>query len=379
MALIKTAKRMLRRSSSRPAGKAGPRIQTQRPPTKTWVEPVKTFFVTLIAAVPGTFLGLMNLANQKETQRGEQLQTIIESAVSKDAVKERAAIRFVSSLAASNQELAPFALSILGTVARNGDDEQLLSDVYDAIEDLTDKSAFDSAKFDCYDQLELFCLEAALTPAQYWRQRVLHKIELGSTDQKLTREATERLAHEAASKLLSLSQLLSDSHPQTAIDLLMSVLVYYSDPDIIDRAIPTLCRAVKTRDVSGNESNKDVADCLASAATGRASIGETNAQVGTTAAGYRARQSGRSAIRLYLTRALVAKDQSVRDDSLAKFAQIIALRDLNDDAQMALDGLSRMVTDPDLQGIVKKAGDDLQKAKAAAQLTNQSSAAKGDT
>jgi hypothetical protein len=379
MALIKTAKRMLRRSSSRPAGKAGSRTQTERLSTKTWFEPLKTLLVTVMAAVPGTFLGLMNLANQKETQQSEQLQTIIESAVSKDAAKERAAIHFVSSLATSNQRLAPFALSILGTVARNGDDEQLRSDVYDAIEDLTDKSAFDLAKFDSYDQLELFCLEAALTPAQYWRQRVLHKIELGSTDQKLTREATERLTHEAASKLLSLSQLLSDSHPQTAIDLLMSVLVYYSDPDIIDRATPALCRAVKTRDVSGNESNKDVADCLALAAAARASIAEANAQVGTAAAGYRVRQASRSAIRLYLARALVAKDQSFRDDSLAKFAQIIAARDLNDDAQMALDGLSRMIKDPDLQGIVTKAANDLQKAKPGARLTSQTPAAEGNT
>lgn len=379
MALIKTAKRMLRHSSSRLAGKAGPGIQNRRLPAKTWFEPLKTLFVGLIAAVPGTFLGLMNLANQKDTQRSEQLQTIIESAVSKDAVKERAAIRFVSSLAASNQQLAPFALSILGTVARNGDDEQLRSDVYDAIEDLTEKSAFDLAKFDTYDQLELFCLEAALTPAQYWRQRVLHKIELGSTDPKLTHETIERLAHEAASKLLSLSQLLSDSHPQTAIDLLMSVLGYYSDPDIIDRAIPALCRAVKARDASGNESNKDVTDCLASAAAGRASIAEANPQVGTAATSYRARQASRAAIRLYMARALVAKDQLLRDDSLAKFVQVTALRDLNDDAQMALDGLSRTVTAPDLQSIVTKATNNLQTVKPAARLTNQSPVVQGGT
>src|SRR6266478_4374018 len=225
-----------------------------RPKAKSWFEMFTTLSGPLILSAAGTVLAYITFVHQAETQETEQLQTMVESAVSNDAVKERTAIRLVSYLAKLNKLSPSFALSIFGSVARSGEDQKLRSEAYDAIENLLEESSFNFAKFDKYDQLEIFCLEAALTPAQYWRQVNLHKIEQFTAD--------KILKYEAASKLLSLSQDLSN--PQSSIDILLSVPVRSNNPDIIERAIPILCKAVKER--SGNTSDKDVVDYLESLA-----------------------------------------------------------------------------------------------------------------
>jgi hypothetical protein len=66
---------------------------------------------------------------------------MIASAVGDDAVKERSAIKVVSYLAKENQLSPEFALSILGTVVRNGGDEKLRGEVYDAVQNLTEESS----------------------------------------------------------------------------------------------------------------------------------------------------------------------------------------------------------------------------------------------
>jgi hypothetical protein len=209
--------------------------------------------------------------------------------VSNDAVKERTAVRLVSYLAKLDKLSPSFALSIFGSVARNGQDEKLRSEAYEAIENLLEESSFNLAKFDRYDQLEIYCLQAALTPAQYWRQINLHKIEQYSAD--------KILRYEAASRLLSLSQGITN--PQASIDMLLSEPIRLNNPDIIERAIPILCEAVKQR--SSSTSDKDVADYLGSLAQ---ELSATN------------REGLRSQIRLLLARALVTRDRSVQENTL---------------------------------------------------------------
>jgi hypothetical protein len=72
----------------------------------------------------------------------------------------------------------------------------------------------------------------------------------------IANEASDGLKLQGTSKLLSLTQHLSD--PQTVIDLLLSVCACDSDPDMIEKVIPNLCKAIKLRDHFGNESNQDV-------------------------------------------------------------------------------------------------------------------------
>jgi hypothetical protein len=91
-----------------------------------------------------------------------------------------------------------FALSVLGTVARNSNDPKLRREAYDAIENLTlERSSVE--KLDPYDKLEIFCLQAASTPCQYFRQKNLSYIARYATD--------DVLGHEVASKLLALSRM----------------------------------------------------------------------------------------------------------------------------------------------------------------------------
>src|ERR1700758_4799045 len=181
--------------------------------TKNWFEVFTTLSGPLILSAAGTVLAYITFVHQAQTQETEQLQAMVESAVSNDAVKERTAVRLVSYLTKINKLSPSFALSIFGSVARNGEDQKLRSEAYDAVENLMEESSFNLSKLDKYDQLEIFCLQATLTPAQYWRQVNLHKIEQYSTN--------KTLRYEAASKLLSLSQDLSD--PQATIDILFSL------------------------------------------------------------------------------------------------------------------------------------------------------------
>jgi hypothetical protein len=218
--------------------------------------------------------------------------------------------------------------SIFGTVARNAQDEKLRSEAYDAIENLLSEGSFKIARFDKYDRLEIFCLRAALTPAQYWRQVNLHNIEKDSEESVLK--------YQAASKLLVLSQDVSN--PQASIDLLLSLPILVNNPDIIERAIPILCRAVKERSNAG--AGEDVADYLS----------RILRQPDRTD-----RDGLRSQIRLYLARALVTRDQKIHGTSLEEIARIAASKtDLVDTATL-FDGIARSVQDADLRNAVEAA------------------------
>jgi RNA polymerase subunit RPABC4/transcription elongation factor Spt4 len=324
----------------------------------------------LINAIPGSIvisaataiLAYLTFFYQKETQENEKLQAMIASAVSDDAVKERTAIQVVSYLAKENQLSPKFALSILGTVVRNGGDEKLRGEVYDAVQNLTEESSSNNfcgffgpgrhfAKFDKYEQLEVFCLQAALTPAQNQRQKNIRKIEKFVSDVQpgdsidKAKEASEGLKLQAASKLLSLTQHLSD--PQTVIDLLLSVSACDNDPDMIEKVIPTLCKAIKIRDQFGNASNQDVIGFLDWAIEQIESIKVVNGP------GANVREASRSEIRLYLARAVIAKNKDLRNDSLTHLEKIIASEDLYDDARLLLDGIGRTTQNPNLPGIVE--------------------------
>jgi hypothetical protein len=300
-----------------------------RPKTKSWLELLSTACGPLILSAAGTVLAYITFVHQTETQEAEKLQTMIESAVSNDKAKERTAVRLVSYLAKSNQLSTSFALSILGTVARNEDNEKLRTEIYDAIENMTEKGSLDLAKLDQYDQLEIFCLRAALTPAQYWRQVNLHKIEQFATD--------KTLKYRAATKLLSLAEdVLS---PQAVIDILLSEPIRLNDPDLIERTIPILCKAVTER--SSNSSDNDVAEYLQSVVQQTAA---TN------------RDGLRSQVRLLLARALVAKDPAARATSLKEIARItVSNPDLNDDTEQLFDTIVQSTGNANLREIVDTA------------------------
>ena len=315
---------------------------------KNWWEVFTSLSGPLVLSAAGTVLAYMTFAHQAETQATEQLQSLVESAVSNDAVKERTAVRLVSYLAKLNKISPSFALSIFGSVARNGQDEKLRSEAYEAIENLLEVSSFNFARFDKYDQLEVYCLQAALTPAQYWRQINLHKIEQYSADKVLK--------YEAASKLLSLSQDISN--PQASIDILLSEPIRLNNPDIIEKAIPILCQAVKER--SSKTSDKDVADYLGSLAQ---ELAASN------------RDGLRSQIRLFLARALVTKDQAVQESSLNEIVQICKVnQDLGDDTEELFDGVARNMNDADLRTVVNTVHDylSLLKEKPGSRLTQKS-------
>jgi hypothetical protein len=319
-----------------------------RTKTKNWFEVFNSLSGPLILSAAGTVLAYITFVHQAETQATDQLQSLVESAVSNDAVKERTAVRLVSYLAKLNKLSPSFALSIFGSVARNGQDEKLRSEAYEAIENLIQESSFNFARFDKYDQLEVYCLQAALTPAQYWRQINLHKIEQYSAD--------KILKYEAASKLLSLSQDITN--PQASIDILLSEPIRMNNPDIVERAIPILCEAVKQR--SSRTSDKDVADYLGTLAQ---DVAATN------------RDGLRTQIRLLLARALITKDRSSQENSLQEIARICAVnQDLGDDTEELFDGVTSNMPDADLRKVLDTAHNylTLLKEKPASRLTQKS-------
>jgi hypothetical protein len=299
------------------------------PNTRNWFEILTSLSGPLVVSVAGTVLAYMTFVHQAETQKTQELQTMVESAVSNDPVKERTAVRLVSYLTKLDKLSPSFALSIFGTVARNAQDEKLRSEAYDAIENLLSEGSFKIVRFDKYDRLEIFCLRAALTPAQYWRQVNLHNIEKDSEESVLK--------YQAASKLLVLSQDVSN--PQASIDLLLSLPILVNNPDIIERAIPILCRAVKERSNAG--AGEDVADYLSRI------LREPD----------RTDRDGlRSQIRLYLARALVTRDQKIHDTSLEEIARIAGSKtDLVEDTTTLFDGIARSVQDADLRNAVEAA------------------------
>jgi hypothetical protein len=327
-----------------------PHCGDRHSPTKTrnWFDVFNSLSAPLILSAAGTALAYITFVHQAETQATEQLQSLVESAVSNDAVKERTAVRLVSYLAKLNKLSPSFALSIFGSVARNGQDEKLRSEAYEAIESLMQESPFSLARFDKYDQLEVYCLQAALTPAQYWRQINLHKIEQYSAD--------KTLKYEAASKLLSLSQDITN--PQASIDILLSEPIRLNNPDIVERAIPILCEAVKQR--SSKTSDKDVADYLGTLAQ---DVVTTN------------RDGLRTQIRLFLARALITKDRSAQENSLNEIARICAVNQgLGDDTEKLFDAVTRNTPDPDLRKVLDTAHNylTLLKDKPASRLTQKS-------
>jgi hypothetical protein len=242
-------------------------------------------------------------------------------------------------------------ISILGTVVRNGGDEKLRGEVYDAVQNLTEEGSSNSLKFDKYEQLEVFCLRAALTPVQNQRQTNIRKIEefvrnaqpKGSSAN--ANEASDGLKLQGASKLLSLTQHLSD--PQTVIDLLLSVCACDSDPDMIEKVIPNLCKAVKLRDHFGNESNQDVLGFLELVVTHI----DDSMKVANGAGG-NVREASRSKMRLYLTRAIIAKNKDLRNDSLRALEKIVTSENLYDDGRLLIDGIGRTTQNPNLASIV---------------------------
>lgn len=288
-------------------------------------------FGTLVIPAAGAALAWLTFEYQKNSQENERLQAMVESAVGQDAAKERTAIRVVSCLAKLNKVPAPFALSVLGTVARSSEDPKLRREAYDAIENLTtERSSFDVEKLDTYDKLEIFCLQAALTPSQSFRWKNLNYIEKYATD--------DLLGHEVASKLLGLSQDISD--PQTKIDLILTVFIRYNDPDMMQRAIPLLYSAVKERDPSQSDSNQDVLDFLNQ-------VAQKN-------------KDDRSQIRLYLGRALVTNNQHSREDYLGEFVRIGGRKEIRDEAKRLLESIERNSNDdPYVVRILDLAGKNL--------------------
>jgi hypothetical protein len=269
---------------------------------------------TLVIPVAGATLAWCTFIYQQKSQENEKLQAMIESAVGQDPAKELTAVRVVSCLAKIDKLPGSFALSVLGAVARNSNDPKLRREAYDAIESLTlePKSV---EKLDAYDKVEIFCLQAALTPCQYFRQKNLGYIEKYATD--------DVLGHEVAAKLLALSQDVAD--PQTKIDLLLTVFNRYGDPEMMQTAIPILYSAVKERDPSQSDSNEDVLNFLEQIA--------------------RKNRGDRSQIRVYLALALVTNNQHSREDYLEKFALIGTGKNTRDEAKRVVESIARTAKD----------------------------------
>jgi hypothetical protein len=289
--------------------------------SRTWIDSLNAVSGTLTAVVgtlvipaAGATLAWVTFNYTKQSQENEKLQAMVESAVGQDPAKELTAIRVVSCLAKIDKLPGSFALSVLGGVARNSNDPQLRREAYDAIENLT-LEPNSVEKLDAYDKVEIFCLQAALTPCQFFRQKNLGYIEKYATN--------DVLGHEVAAKLLALSQDVSD--PQTKIDLLLTVFNRYGDPEMMERAIPILYSAVKERDPSQSESNEDVLNFLEQ-------IAQQN-------------RGERSQIRVYLALALVTNNQHSREDYLGKFALVGTGKNSRDEAKRVVVSIARTAKD----------------------------------
>src|SRR5438132_11097472 len=62
------------------------------PNTRNWFEILTSLSGPLVVSVAGTVLAYMTFVHQAETQETQELQTMVESAVSNDPVKERTAV-----------------------------------------------------------------------------------------------------------------------------------------------------------------------------------------------------------------------------------------------------------------------------------------------
>jgi len=182
----------------------------------------------------------------------DRYKTILEAAVSSDESKQLTAVRMVAYLAKSKAVGPAVGLSVLQIVARTAKQKDLRDEAVDATENLFRER--DSLDFDSYDRLELLTLRAALAPAEIWRRESLSKIE---QDPVVTKDPDLKRAIEL--KLLALIPAVSD-HPQTVIDLLLSIASFADDRDIIAREVALLRNAIKSR--AKSVSAKDVADYL---------------------------------------------------------------------------------------------------------------------
>ncbi|HYZ72861.1 MAG TPA: hypothetical protein VE641_07255 [Chthoniobacterales bacterium] len=311
--------------------------------SRTWIDSLNavsgtltTVVGTLVIPAAGATLAWVTFNYTKQSQENEKLQAMVESAVGQDPAKELTAIRVVSCLAKINKLPGSFALSVLGGVARNSNDPQLRREAYDAIENLT-LEPNSVEKLDAYDKVEIFCLQAALTPCQFFRQKNLGYIENYATN--------DVLGHEVAAKLLALSQDVSD--PQTKIDLLLTVFNRYGDPEMMERAIPILYSAVKERDPSQSESNEDVLNFLEQ-------IAQQN-------------RGERSQIRVYLALALVTNNQHSREVYLEKFAIVGTGKNTRDEAKRVVVSIARTAKDDPvlvriLDSVAKNLDGEIQKA-----------------
>jgi hypothetical protein len=324
------------------------------------VIPGITALATSVAAIATTIVAAMTFVQKTEHEQAESDKSIIESAVSTDMEKERAALYAVTEEAIDRKVPVGFALCVLGTVLRNSTDEKVHREVYDNIVKLMDQTSRNPKDLNKYDNLELCCLRAALTPVQSHRQKNIRKIE--------EIPDSDSLKLQAQSRLLELSQVILD--PQASIDMLLSISGRYEFPDMIEKMIPILRAAAKRRDNSLEDSNDDIAEFLLHASRASASFAEAeeknivaipethsvahtqeidaatrNVKDITDEARAAARDAYRSQIRLSLARALIMKDSSSRKAPWEDFSRVVIERKLEDDAQRLLSGISRNNTD----------------------------------
>jgi hypothetical protein len=88
---------------------------------------------------------------------------------------------------------------------------------------------------------------------------------------------------------------------------------------LLEKVIPSLCKAVKLRDHFGNESNEDVANFLTKVEDDIKYAKAVNQSIAQGRGSLDVREASRLQMRLYLARALVAKGKNLRDDSLREF------------------------------------------------------------
>ena len=285
-------------------------------------------------------LGCMTLLYQERSHENEKLQTMIESAVSGDSAKERTAVQTVTYLA-KHREIEPsFALSILGTVVRDARDEQLRGEVYDALENLAGEDS-NLKGFDKYERLEILCLRASLTRRNFSVRRTFM---LSRNSSPMTNLRYKPLRN----CFLSLNICPTPKPLSTC-----SVSAYGNKPDMLEKVIPSLCKAVKLRDHFGNESNEDVVNFLMKVAGDLKSATAVTQSIAQDESSLDVRETSRLQMRLYLARALVAKAKKLRDDSLTEFENIVSSHGLGADARLLLDGIGRTTEDPNLPTIVK--------------------------
>jgi hypothetical protein len=213
---------------------------------------VTSIVVPILSSLGGVAVGYFSFFHNVAVEDTNQYKTIVESAVSNDEAKQRTAVRMVTYLAKSKTIKPTVGLSVLGIVARTAKTEDLRNEAVDAIENLFRVQGL--LNLDPYDYVELLTLRAALSPAESSRRENLHTLE---TDPKVTSEPDLRRA--AGLKLLALSHAVPD-HPQTVIDLLLSIPSVIDDRDIIAREVALLFKAIKNRPKSVPA--KDVADYL---------------------------------------------------------------------------------------------------------------------